>query len=430
MQVLLFFYCLPTAFIQQNTSFPFTYINCGFCASNHVEKSRFNYIVFQKISLCNHLLLLLIYINQAAKHMSTNNQPPFLGYLHSFRGFAIINIVVIHAVAVALYACNNNSPNPKDPYSVTNELLFHNSTIYFAVISGLLFSVVLKGKGYKKFYSSKFKNVLLPYLFLTLIFSIFNPTPDNPAAVHTHIDLYLNGVLRNFVYGKAQLTYWYIPVLIFLYLVTPLLDYLMNLKRWGTALMLLIILAPLVVSRVELIDLDKSDFLSLSTMIYFTGAYAAGMYLGTDPEKWFNWVKENMRLFITTTVLSTAALIYFEIKGLDKIGSWSLRATLFYIQKMCLSGIFIVIFNKLGERQPGWINRVANNAFAIYFLHAFFLLLSYVLLMPVAALHKIAPFNLILTSVLFFFISLTLSIFITWIFKKLFGKYSRMLVGS
>ena len=360
--------------------------------------------------------------------MPTNNQPPFLGYLHSFRGFAIINIIAIHAVVFALFATQNNNFDPKNPYSIANELLFHNSTIYFAVISGILFSVVLKNKGYKNFYISKFKNVLLPYLFLTLVFSIFNGTPANPFVLHTHLDLYLKGAVRNFIYGKAQFPYWYIPVLIFLYLVTPLLDYIMKIKRWGTVLLLLVVLTPLVVSRVEVIDLG--DFLSLSTMIYFTGAYAAGMYFGTNPEKWSEWVKKNMLLFIIVTLLSTAALIYFEIKDVDKMGQWSLRSTLFYIQKMCLTGIFIVIFKNLGERQPPWMDRIAKNAFTIFFLHTFFLFLAYPLLMPVAALHKIAPFNLLLCSILFLLISITLSILTAWVFKKIFGKYSRMLVGS
>jgi surface polysaccharide O-acyltransferase-like enzyme len=115
--------------------------------------------------------------------MNEKKQTSFLGYLHSFRGFAIINIVFIHAFGYALYEFNNQSIDLKSPYSIGNELLFHNSTIYFAVISGILFSVVLKSKGYKRFYSNKFKNVLLPYLFLTLFFSIFKPVFDPPIFV-------------------------------------------------------------------------------------------------------------------------------------------------------------------------------------------------------------------------------------------------------
>lgn len=360
--------------------------------------------------------------------MPNNKEPKFLGYLHSFRAFAIINIVAIHAIAFAIYACSNNSLNPKDPISIINEILFHNSTIYFAVISGLLFSVVLKAKGYKRFYSSKLKNVLLPYLFLTLIFSISSSKSDFVS--YSNFELYIKEVLNNFIYGKGQFTFWYIPVLIFLYLVTPFLDYIIKLKRWGIILTLACILAPLVISRVQVTELRTGNFLSLSTMVYFTGAYVAGMHFGTNPEKWFNWFKKNMLVFIVVVIVTTITIFFTQINNIDKIGSWSLKATLYYIQKLCLSGIFIVMFKNLGEQQPKWMNNIADKAFTIYFLHAFFLYFFYGLFAKLAAVTSFKTLNIMLVAILFFLASLTLSIFIGWVFKKIFGKYSRMLVGT
>ena len=360
--------------------------------------------------------------------MPANKQLKFLGYLHSFRAFAILNIVAIHAIAFAIYACNNNTLDLKDPINIINEILFHNSTIYFAVISGLLFSVVLKSKGYKRFYSSKLRNVLLPYLFLTLIFSI--SSSKNAFILHSNIDLYFNDVLNNFIYGKAQFTFWYIPVLIFLYLITPLLDYIIKLKRWGAILTLLCILAPLIISRVQLTELRVGNFLSLSTMVYFTGAYVAGMYFGTDLEKWFNWFKKNILIFIIIAIITSITSVYMGINDVDKFGSWSLKSTVFYIQKMCLSGIFIVAFKNLGEQQPKWMSRIANNAFTIYFLHAFFIYLFYGIFKQLASLSSLKTLNVMLVAILFLLTSITLSVFVAWILKKIFGKYSRMLVGT
>lgn len=362
--------------------------------------------------------------------MNNNNSSLFLGYLQSFRGFAIINIVAIHAIGLALYFVYNNADVSKNTFSIVNQLLFHNSTIYFAVISGLLFSAVLKSKGYKHFYLNKFKNVLLAYLFLTLFFSVFNPTPSNFFALHTDFTLYLEKALHNFINGTAQFTYWYIPVMIFLYLVTPLLDYIMNLKRWPTIFIVLIVLLPLGISRAELIDVGEVDYLHLSTMIYFMGAYAAGMYLGANPEDRLNWVKKNFRLLMLITAFSSAALIYFELKSVDRFGAWSLRGTLFYIQKMCLSGIFLILFKNWGERQPDWLGQIAKYSFTIYFLHAFFLLILYSLLMPLSTLNIILPLKLFMVCFIFLLSSIALSILVGRLFKGLFGKYSRMLVGS
>jgi surface polysaccharide O-acyltransferase-like enzyme len=364
--------------------------------------------------------------------MNEKKQPTFLGYLHSFRGFAIINIVAIHAFSYALYDFNHQRIDLASPFRIANELLFHDSTIYFAVISGLLFSVVLKSKGYKRFFNSKLKNVLFPYLFLTLCFSIFNPVFDPPVFIPFQLQSdfasYLSAAFYNFIFGTAQFTYWYIPVLIFLYLVTPLLDYLMNIKKWGTLFMLIIIALPIAISRVELIDMEEYQ-LSLSTMIYFTGAYAAGIYFGTDPEKWFSWVKKNMLLFVLIALISSVALVYFQIKEINKFGGWSLMSALYYIQKMSLSGIIIVLFKNMGDRQPRWLNPIASYAFVIYFLHASFLDLIAEPIKPLSTMHEIAPLNLFISALFYLVLSIVLSMLIGRVFRKLFGKSSKMLVG-
>lgn len=61
--------------------------------------------------------------------------------------------------------------------------------------------------------------------------------------------------------------------------------------------MWVIIALPLVISRVGVFDMDKHTH-CLSTMIYFTGAYAAGIYFGTNPEQRFSWVKKNLFAFV------------------------------------------------------------------------------------------------------------------------------------
>ena len=362
--------------------------------------------------------------------MPNNNQPRFLGYLHSFRGFAIINIVAIHCFVFAIFGSNNFNFGEANAISFINDFLFHNSTIYFAVISVVLFTAILKNKGYNNFFTGKIKHVLLPYVFFTLLFSILSQNSNNPLAVQPDFFSYLKAVLRNFVYGKALAVYWYIPVLIFLYLATPLLDYIINLKTLGKPLFAVFMLAPLVVSRVELVELVQGDFLSLKTMIYFMGAYAAGMYFGKDLEAGLTWIQKNLVVFIIFAVLSSAALIYFYIKGIDKTGPVSLLASMYYIQKMCISAIVIQMLKKLEENQPRWLHRIAKDSFTIFFLHAFFLFIVMSLIMPLLTLKKIAPFNIIVGGIIMIIGSIALSMLIAAIFRKLFGKKSRMIVGS
>ncbi len=361
--------------------------------------------------------------------MITVNRPNFLGYLHSFRGFAIINIVAIHAFVFASFLATNSFVS-NSPVSLTNELLFHNSTIYFAVISGMLFTVVLKQKGYKAFFSSKFKYVFLPYVFFTLAYSVFDNKANGFFVLQPSFEAYIKELPRNFIYGKANFVFWYIPVLFFLYLVTPILDYVMSIKKWGIWLIAVIIALPLLIRRVELEELMVSDFLSLKTMIYFTGAYAAGMFIADSMEKRLAWIRQNKWLFIGIAIVSTAGLLYIALHSIDRIGFFSLKSTLYYIQKIALSGLVLLFFQSLGANQPKWLNPVAKIAFTIYFTHIFFIGISIMPVMPILQYKKIAPLNIIAGGILLLIISILLSLVFAWIFRKIFGKYSRMIIGS
>ena len=59
--------------------------------------------------------------------------------------------------------------------SAVSESLFHDSTIYFALISGLLFSA-LQSRGWSAFCSNKLANVISPYVVMTLLFTWYGMT--------------------------------------------------------------------------------------------------------------------------------------------------------------------------------------------------------------------------------------------------------------
>jgi surface polysaccharide O-acyltransferase-like enzyme len=357
--------------------------------------------------------------------MPPDTKPPFLAYLHSFRGFAIINIVAIHAIALAVFNLSSGHP-----IKIGNELLFHNSTIYFALISGLLFTAVLKEKGYQKFYWGKVKYVLLPYVFFTLVFTVFIGRPAHWFELQPNLESYLKYLVPNFIYGKADFVFWYIPVLFFLYLVTPLLDFLLNIKKWGPWLMGLIIATPLLVRRVELGELIQDDFLPLQNMIYFTGAYAAGMLLASKLEEGMQWIRKQRLSFLLIAILSSCAILYAQLNNIDRMGMFSVLSSLFYIQKLTISGLVLVLLHDIGDQQPGWLQPMAKSAFSIYFLHAFFLTFLLGWFGPVKIFQELAEFNGLLAGCLILPISIGLCLIVAWVFRKIFGKYSRMIVGT
>ena len=56
---------------------------------------------------------------------------------------------------------------------VVNEALFHSSTSYFALISGILFALVLRTRGWTAFFRGKMLNVVSPYIVMTLLFTLY-----------------------------------------------------------------------------------------------------------------------------------------------------------------------------------------------------------------------------------------------------------------
>ena len=358
--------------------------------------------------------------------MPDKNTPEFLGYLHSFRGLAILKIVFGHAVAAACIGAYGVFDVSK-PILIISEVFYHDSTLYFAMISGLLFSKILKPRGYYKFYKSKLKHIVLPYLFFTVVLTLIKINFGPISGFQEGFQQVVSKVWMNFVFGKANFALWYIPVLIFLYLVTPLLEFLQRKNSVTKKLFVLIIIAPLFISRIQ--NLTEYS-LSLETMIYFTGAYALGMFLGVDLNKKLSWLKKYKNLFGLMGLISSAFLFYFYINEIDYLGIVSLKETVFYIQKISFAIVFILLFNTLEDTQPKWLSPIASDSFSIYFIHGSILYAISPWFIFLLKSHTMNPWNVVLGAVILFFLVLLICMAIVAIAKKLLGKYSRMIVGA
>ena len=358
--------------------------------------------------------------------MPDKKTPEFLGYLHSFRGLAILKIVFGHAVAAACIGAYGVFDVSK-PILIISEVFYHDSTLYFAMISGLLFSKILKPRGYFKFYKSKLKHIVLPYLFFTVVLTLIKINFSQILNIQEGFQLVLSKVWINFIFGKANFALWYIPVLIFLYLVTPVLEFLQRKNTVTKALFVLIIIAPLLISRIQ----NLTEYrLSFETMIYFTGAYALGMFLGVDLNKKLSWLKKYKNLFGLMGLISSVFLFYFYINDIDYLGIVSLKETVFYIQKISFAIVFILLFKTLEDTQPKWLSPIASDSFSIYFIHGSILYAISPWFIFLLKANTMNPWNVVLGAVILFYLVLLICMAIVAISKKLFGKYSRMIVGA
>lgn len=354
------------------------------------------------------------------------NDAKFLGYIHSFRALAILKIVLGHAVAGAFILAYGVFDETA-PIIIASEIFYHDSTIYFAIISGLLYSKVLRFKGYWCFYKNKLKYILLPYIFVTFVLTLIKIKFHYNSGFLEGTIYYVSKVFQNLIFGKANFALWYIPVLIFLYLVTPLLELLQTKNTLTRVLFVLIIIMPLYVSRIQVLT---EYVLRIETMLYFTGAYAFGMYLGRDLESKLYIIKTYFWAIITLVFLCTAILFYLYWNQTDMVGKVSLRESVFYIQKIGLALICIILFKKIEDRKIQWLFPVARDSFAIYFIHGTILYAISPLFKFVIQATSVEPLNIIFGAFILFLVSICISMLIVFVLKKLFGENSRLVIGS
>lgn len=353
---------------------------------------------------------------------------PFLRQLHVFRGFAIVNIVAIHAFGNAILFVRPESPPEFDRY--LNFLVvaaFHDSTIYFALISGLLYARVLSGRGWGNFYYSKLKNVLVPYLLFSLLFTYWlryeeqGVTAPFGEAFKGGPREYLAAVGSNLLTGDAMYQLWYMPVLALLFLATPLIAAALKSAKTHWVVVGLAFL-PLFVSR-------EHNLVTPSTTLYFLGAYTLGILAGSDYDRWHAWMERKLGLLLALAGIGFVALAGLTLMRVDRFGPLSVLESVHYVHKLAISGVALVLFERWDARLPKVLDSLATYSFAIFFLHAavLYLLTSYA--NTVLASHPSLIGTLLLCAA-WLVISIGVSMAIATVLRRILGRRSRMLVGA
>jgi surface polysaccharide O-acyltransferase-like enzyme len=352
---------------------------------------------------------------------ATENMP-FSAPLHAFRGFAILFIVAVHSWAVPIFINANAKTDPGIKWVNTlNEVLFHDSTLFFTLISGVLFSIILQSRGWKTFFQRKLLNVVLPYVVVTLGYSLFVWGFDSVAFTQLGLLDYVQLSLSNILLGKGLFHLWYLPILVLLFLSTPLLVFIKDQSNLAW-MFWLIVLAPLFVSRAW------PDF-SWMTVVYFMGAYSLGIYVGANYQKAKTFIDNHVASFVVLTIVATITLIglfHFEVKNIAWIAP---KESIFYVQKLCLAALVLWLFERSISTVPRWLDVLANYAFPIYLVHGVLLYASIFLLREIGGVNFDAM-RIVVAGLANLVLILILSTLFIAGFKRILGRKSRMLIGA
>lgn len=351
------------------------------------------------------------------------NKPDYLSFLHGFRGIAILAIIGAHAWSVLGSVSGAMEKNPDFIwlYSST-ETLFHGATLFFALISGILYSRVLQGKPWAGFFKSKASNVILPYALLTILITALYWPEYLAYGKANNITFYFPEELsKNLVFGKAEVHFWYIPVLAVLFMATPLLS---ALQKPGKGIgLLLVALMPLVVSRTPFPDL-----ISWKTVGFFLGAYAFGIYLGGRLDAMLAFVKRHLSAMLVLLLAFTVLNFLLFRWEYVATGFTSLHQSVVYTQKLLAALLILYALHAHEAKLPNALMVLGTYSFSLYFLH-----FTLIWLLSEAYVKHVPDIGLasqIMGGLLIYLLSIAISLLLSMLIRKLLGRYSRYLIGT
>ncbi len=213
----------------------------------------------------------------------------FINSINYFRGIAILLIVAGHSYTLAGFA-------PSNPLERTTANLLTGGTALFVFISGFMFHHVFSKKfNYRKFMVKKLKNVVLPYLFLS-IYPIWDIIKYERFSRTLGVASAQDALLFYPFTGLHLTAYWYIPFAVILFLASPIFLKLIN-SRYKESLIVVGIVCSALIHR-PLYNINV-----LQSFLYFAPVYLMGMWASINKERIYDKLMNREWIFLVIAVL-------------------------------------------------------------------------------------------------------------------------------
>jgi surface polysaccharide O-acyltransferase-like enzyme len=332
----------------------------------------------------------------------------FVSYVHSLRGVAILLVIAAHCAAGFHW---ERSPESRRVL----ESMFTNGTAVFVLIAGFLFQHLSAKYRYGDYLKSKFKNVILPYLILSVPAIIYYEVVHwNSADSAFHVAARL---VIHYCDGRCVDGYWFIPMIGFFYVIAPLLIW-WDRRPKAYWLLPVFLGISLCVPRGGVLVTD---------WVHFFSVYLLGMFCSRYREQVFVVTGRLIPLLLALVIGCTVAASL----RVAPVGAFNL------VQKLALSFLLLYWLRRYDRSLKPLFAYLATLSFGLYFIHPY-VIEAFIKLPPLiegqgflaaARMHSLPEGSLALF--LAYFVTLAfLSIVVVAIARRLFGSRSRMIVGS
>lgn len=328
----------------------------------------------------------------------------FLGYIHYFRALAITFIVAGHSIDAFAWA---------DPdLERWLRIFVSNGSVLFVFIAGYLFQHLSDRFEPKKYYLSKLKNVIIPYLLVSIpAIAIFVTILERETVWAGFYDYSVWEQIGLFyLTGEHLAPLWFIPMIALYYLVAPILVKADKSKAIYYCLPVLIIVSCFV-------DRGWPHI----SFIHFFPVFLLGMFCSKHKDVVNPLVSQSRVIVVTLLLTLLLAIIEFR---------W-MQGTMTYVnllQKLAMSilllGVLVKVNSYLTSR---FVAIMADASFGVFFIHSYILTSGKMLFSSVFG--DLPEGNLFLYGLVAAFTLLVCTLIIMLV-QKMFGKHSRLLVGS
>lgn len=337
----------------------------------------------------------------------------FQNHIHNFRAIAIIGVVCAHSIQ------NFTWPEQDLTFRIL-DTTFNQSTIWFAFIAGFLFQHLLPKYKVAKYYYSKLKNVLIPYVIWSvpaLVVALFIIHQDVPDSFYDKSRL--EQIFVFMITGRHLAPFWYIPTISLIFLIAPFLEFI-DLKRLPYIFLPGLIILSAYLGRDGLLTLFQlsGNFSSLSKAVYLLAPYMMGMAASHYHSKVLS-VMEKIHLPVLVIALVS---FYLELENYHE------QHLYIYIFKMTTCFSLLYYLSRLDWLFGKRLSVVADLSFGLFFIHGFLLAgikIAYLFIFHVETL----PSGNFWVYAAFCFLVIFLCISMLVLAKRFLGRNSRWIIG-
>ena len=344
-----------------------------------------------------------------------------LNSFNHFRAIAILFIITGHSFSVVGLEFDN---------------LFHDSlrnflsggSNLFIFISGFLFHhVFYKKYQYSDFITKKLKNLLIPYLILgfipTMFFIFIKKDAFDGMFLPTSTGLlseYIIPTIKYYITGRFLTAYWYIPCILVIFSMSPLHIKYIQLSSRSQFVIILITSVIAVMAHRSIGNINI-----IQSVIYFTPLYLIGITASINRDLIYTNINNGREyVLLLMAVLLAIYQAYSGFSGGYRKDFFEIGIIdLMYFQKIFLAFFFMTWLVRFENVNNHIIHAVASTSFALYFIHPYILWVLFKLdleLLKVDSWFFLVFFVLTLTS---------FCVLIAKTIKKMAPKYSRYIIG-